>query len=69
VFSGLLLQLSLLSSRLSSCSVSSPLVHRNSQLTSYPVSEISWPMSFFDRFFPVLGSQFGLGALGIFQGL
>lgn len=26
-------------------------------------------MSFFDRFFPVLGSQFGLGALGIFQGL
>lgn len=33
------------------------------------LSEISWPMSFFDRFFPVLGSQFGLGALGIFQGL
>lgn len=26
-------------------------------------------MSFFDRFFPVLGSQFGLGSLGIFQGL
>ncbi|KAJ2929578.1 hypothetical protein H1R20_g7515, partial [Candolleomyces eurysporus] len=32
-------------------------------------SEVSWPMSFFDRYFPVLGSQFGLGALGIFQGL
>lgn len=31
------------------------------------LSEISWPMSFFDRFFPVLGSEFGLGALGIFQ--
>lgn len=26
-------------------------------------------MAFFDRFFPVLGSQFGLGSLGIFQGL
>ncbi|TEB39670.1 hypothetical protein FA13DRAFT_1618672 [Coprinellus micaceus] len=33
------------------------------------LSEVSWPMSFFDRFFPVLGSEFGLGALGIFQGL
>ncbi|KAI0005912.1 hypothetical protein BJV74DRAFT_4557 [Russula compacta] len=33
------------------------------------LSEVSWPMAFFDRFFPVLGSQFGLGALGIFQGL
>ncbi|KIK06148.1 hypothetical protein K443DRAFT_674707 [Laccaria amethystina LaAM-08-1] len=31
------------------------------------LSEVSWPMSFFDRFFPVLGSEFGLGALGIFQ--
>lgn len=31
------------------------------------VSEISWPMKFFDRYFPVLGSEFGLGALGIFQ--
>lgn len=31
------------------------------------LSEVSWPMSFFDRFFPVLGSGFGLGALGIFQ--
>ncbi|KAG1728622.1 uncharacterized protein EDB91DRAFT_1313618 [Suillus paluster] len=33
------------------------------------LSEIGWPSSFFDRFFPVLGSGFGLGALGIFQGL
>ncbi|THH20890.1 hypothetical protein EW146_g573 [Bondarzewia mesenterica] len=31
------------------------------------LSEIEWPMSFFDRFFPVLGSEFGLGSLGIFQ--
>ncbi|KAF5357812.1 hypothetical protein D9756_001261 [Leucocoprinus leucothites] len=33
------------------------------------LSEISWPMKFFDRYFPVLGSEFGLGALGIFQSL
>jgi len=39
------------------------------QLVFLVLSEISWPMSFFDRFFPVLGSQFGLGSLGIFQGL
>lgn len=31
------------------------------------LSECSWPMSFFDHFFPVLGSGFGTGALGIFQ--
>ncbi|KAJ7593218.1 hypothetical protein C8J56DRAFT_856795 [Mycena floridula] len=31
------------------------------------LSECGWPASFFDRFFPVLGSDFGLGALGIFQ--
>ena len=31
------------------------------------VSEVGWPMAFFDRYFPVLGSEFGLGALGIFQ--
>jgi len=31
------------------------------------LSECSWPTPFFDRFFPVLGSNFGLGALGIFQ--
>jgi len=33
------------------------------------LSEVGWPSSFFDRFFPVLGAGFGLGALGIFQGL
>ncbi|KAF9246237.1 hypothetical protein BU15DRAFT_85019 [Melanogaster broomeanus] len=33
------------------------------------LSEVGWPAVFFDRFFPVLGTQFGLGALGIFQGL
>ncbi|KAJ3853508.1 hypothetical protein EV368DRAFT_64048 [Lentinula lateritia] len=31
------------------------------------LSECSWPISFFDHFFPVLGSDFGTGALGIFQ--
>jgi hypothetical protein len=39
------------------------------QLVFLLLSEISWPIAFFDRFFPVLGSQFGLGPLGIFQGL
>jgi len=39
------------------------------QLVFLLLSEVSWPMFFFDRFFPVLGSQFGLGSLGIFQGL
>ncbi|KAL4077183.1 hypothetical protein V8B97DRAFT_2080654 [Scleroderma yunnanense] len=33
------------------------------------MSEVGWPAAFFDRFFPVLGTGFGLGALGIFQGL
>jgi len=33
------------------------------------LSECGWPAPFFDRFFPVLGSNFGLGPLGIFQGL
>ncbi|RDB22144.1 hypothetical protein Hypma_010638 [Hypsizygus marmoreus] len=31
------------------------------------LSEIGWPSAFFDRYFPVLGTGFGLGALGIFQ--
>lgn len=31
------------------------------------LSECSWPMSAFDRFFPVLGTEFGLGPLGIFE--
>ena len=33
------------------------------------LSEVGWPLAFFDRYFPVLGSDFGLGPLGIFQGL
>jgi hypothetical protein len=35
------------------------------------LSEIGWssPGPFFDRFSPVFGSGFGLGALGIFQGV
>jgi len=39
------------------------------QLLFLLLSEVSWPMAFFDHFFPVLGTQFGLGALGVFQGL
>ncbi|KAF7363968.1 hypothetical protein MSAN_01055300 [Mycena sanguinolenta] len=31
------------------------------------LSELGWPAVFFDKFFPVLGAGFGLGALGIFQ--
>ncbi|KAI0340035.1 hypothetical protein BDW22DRAFT_432334 [Trametopsis cervina] len=31
------------------------------------LSEFGWPSSFFERFFPVLGENFGLGPLGIFQ--
>ncbi|KAK7455102.1 hypothetical protein VKT23_010973 [Stygiomarasmius scandens] len=31
------------------------------------LSECSWPLPFFDRFFPVIGTNFGLGPLGIFQ--
>lgn len=31
------------------------------------LSECSWPMSAFDRFFPVLGTAFGLGPLGVFE--
>ena len=31
------------------------------------MSEIGWYTDFFDRYFPVLGSNFGLGILGIFQ--
>jgi len=39
------------------------------QVITLILSEIGWPAAFFERFFPVLGTQFGLGALGIFQGL
>jgi len=31
------------------------------------LSEFGFPSQFFDRFFPVLGRDFGLGALGLFQ--
>ncbi|KAJ7079959.1 hypothetical protein B0H15DRAFT_890994 [Mycena belliarum] len=31
------------------------------------LSEFGWPSAFFRRFFPVLGKDFGLGALGIIQ--
>ncbi|KAI6137108.1 hypothetical protein F5141DRAFT_1209428 [Pisolithus sp. B1] len=31
------------------------------------LSEIGWPAAFFDRFFPVLGRDFGVGALGVMQ--
>ncbi|KAF7326619.1 hypothetical protein MVEN_02598600 [Mycena venus] len=31
------------------------------------LSEFGWPSAFFDRFFPILGKDFGLGPLGIVQ--
>ncbi|KAJ6578890.1 hypothetical protein DFH09DRAFT_1148587 [Mycena vulgaris] len=31
------------------------------------MSEFGWPSAFFTRYFPVLGKDFGLGALGIIQ--
>lgn len=31
------------------------------------LSELGWPSAFFERYFPVLGGNFGLGPLGIFQ--
>jgi len=31
------------------------------------MSEINWPQAFFNSFFPVLGKDFGLGALGVFE--
>jgi len=31
------------------------------------LAELGWPAKFFNRFFPVLGKDFGLGALGVFQ--
>ncbi|THH30450.1 hypothetical protein EUX98_g3734 [Antrodiella citrinella] len=33
------------------------------------LSEVGWPDQFFVRYFPILGRDFGLGALGIIQGL
>ena len=37
------------------------------QVIMIALSEVGWPQVFFDRFFPILGSDFGLGALGIMQ--
>jgi len=37
------------------------------QIVALILSEIGWPLAFFDRFFPVLGSDFGLGPLGVMQ--
>jgi hypothetical protein len=37
------------------------------QVIILTLSECSWPMSAFDRFFPVLGTAFGLGPLGVFE--
>lgn len=31
------------------------------------LSECGWPIAFFNHYFPVLGSEFGLGPLGVFQ--
>ncbi|RPD63313.1 hypothetical protein L226DRAFT_533176 [Lentinus tigrinus ALCF2SS1-7] len=31
------------------------------------MSEVGWPAAFFNRFFPILGDDFGLGALGVIQ--
>ncbi|PCH43105.1 hypothetical protein WOLCODRAFT_138198 [Wolfiporia cocos MD-104 SS10] len=31
------------------------------------LSELGWPAAFFNRYFPVLGDEFGLGALGAIQ--
>jgi len=31
------------------------------------MSEIGWPAVFFDRYFPILGKDFGVGALGLIQ--
>jgi len=37
------------------------------QIIALILSEIGWPMEFFNRFFPVLGDNFGLGPLGVMQ--
>jgi len=39
------------------------------QVIALILAEMGWPSVFFERYFPVLGPSFGLGALGIFQGL
>jgi len=37
------------------------------QVVGLVFSEFGWPMSFFDKYFPVLGSEFGMGALGVIE--
>ncbi|KAF8494439.1 hypothetical protein F5888DRAFT_658555 [Russula emetica] len=37
------------------------------QVIALMFSEVGWFMAFFNRFFPVLGSDFGLGPLGVIQ--
>lgn len=37
------------------------------QIIAIILSEIGWPLAFFNRFFPVLGSEFGLGPVGAMQ--
>ena len=37
------------------------------QILALILSEIGWPVEFFNRFFPVLGSDFGLGPLGVIE--
>jgi hypothetical protein len=37
------------------------------QVIILALSECGWPMSAFDKFFPVLGTGFGLGPLGVFE--
>src|ERR1700730_6131618 len=37
------------------------------QIIALIFSEIGWPLKFFNRFFPVFGSDFGLGPLGVMQ--
>ncbi|KAI0070957.1 hypothetical protein K474DRAFT_1776490 [Panus rudis PR-1116 ss-1] len=37
------------------------------QIIALILSEIGWPMKFFNHYFPVLGEDFGLGPLGVFQ--
>jgi len=37
------------------------------QVIALILSDMGWFMAFFNRFFPVLGSDFGLGPLGVIE--
>ena len=37
------------------------------QVIALTLSELGWPMRFFEAYFPVLGRNFGVGALGVIQ--